>query len=175
MTRADAVLIVVCFLAAAVAAVWFAFGNREGQRLQVSCDGQVIINMPLMEKSLAGVSEDGGEMRYCLILLQEDDVSCKWYEAACDPAAAVPEGTSYNLLVLSENGVAMEAADCRDQICVNHRPVSRGGESIICLPHRLVVEIAGGTDESVPDGVAKAGHIIETAREKGRQGHETDG
>ncbi len=36
-------------------------------------------------------------------------------------------------------------------------------------------QIAGGTDESVPDGVAKAGHIIETAREKGRQGHETDG
>lgn len=175
MTGADAVLIGVCFLAAAVAAVWFAFGHSKGQRLQVSCDGQVIINMPLMEKSSAGVPEEGGEIRYCLILYKEDGVSCKWYDTAWDSAAAVPKGTSYNLLVLSENGVAMEAADCRDQICVNHRPVSRGGESIICLPHRLVVEIAGGTDESAPDAVAKAGPIRETAWEEGRRGHETDG
>ena len=38
----------------------------------------------------------------------------------------------------------MEAADCRDQICVRHRAVSAVGESIICLPHKLVVEITTG-------------------------------
>jgi hypothetical protein len=50
----------------------------------------------------------------------------------------------------------MEAADCRDQICVHHIPISGSGESIICLPHKLVVTVTGKQDnENDLDGVAK--------------------
>ena len=38
-----------------------------------------------------------------------------------------------NRLVISGGSAVMEWADCPDQICVDHRPVSSGGESIICL------------------------------------------
>lgn len=41
-----------------------------------------------------------------------------------------------------ENGiVSVVEADCRDQICVKHAGISRNGESIVCLPHKLVIEI----------------------------------
>ena len=46
-----------------------------------------------------------------------------------------------NILVI-ENGKAYVAqATCPDKICVNHRPVSKVGETIVCLPAKLVLEI----------------------------------
>lgn len=47
----------------------------------------------------------------------------------------------YNILVISKDGVYIREADCPDRLCVKHRKISKGGESIICLPHKLVVQI----------------------------------
>ncbi len=47
----------------------------------------------------------------------------------------------YNLLVIKDGCAFVSEADCRDGICVSHRAISREGETIVCLPHRLVVEI----------------------------------
>ena len=59
-----------------------------------------------------------------------------------------------NRLII-ENGTArMEWADCPDQVCVNHREVSRDGESIICLPNQVVVSIES-MEESDVDGIAQ--------------------
>lgn len=59
-----------------------------------------------------------------------------------------------NLLVIKDGAVHMEEADCPDQICVNHREISRNGESIICLPNEVVVSVKNG-EESGLDGVAR--------------------
>ena len=48
----------------------------------------------------------------------------------------------------------MESSDCHNQVCVNHKPISRSGESIICLPHKVVVQIEGGKEADV-DAVAQ--------------------
>lgn len=41
-----------------------------------------------------------------------------------------------------ENGKAtVTSANCPDEICVNHKAIYRKGESIICLPHKLVITI----------------------------------
>ena len=44
-------------------------------------------------------------------------------------------------------------ADCPDQLCVKQGKISRGGQSIICLPNKLVIEIEGG--ENTVDGVSQ--------------------
>ena len=46
-----------------------------------------------------------------------------------------------NVLQIENGKVRIAEADCRDQICVNHKEISKTGESIVCLPHGLVVEI----------------------------------
>ena len=57
--------------------------------------------------------------------------------------------------VVIENGTArMEWADCPDQICVQHKKISRSGESIICLPNEAVVSIQGGKEAEV-DSIAQ--------------------
>ena len=45
----------------------------------------------------------------------------------------------------------MEDADCPDQICVNHRAISRDEESIICLPNQTIVTIRGGEEPEVDE------------------------
>ena len=67
----------------------------------------------------------------------------------------IPKEVSFNLLSVSGSDVSMEAADCRDQICVHHKPISAAGESIICLPHRFVAEIVGGESQETPDGMVR--------------------
>lgn len=59
-----------------------------------------------------------------------------------------------NRLVISGGSAVMEWADCPDQICVDHRPVSSGGESIICLPNKVVVSVVGSEKSSL-DGIAQ--------------------
>lgn len=155
--------------------VWSVMGRGEGQTLQISYDGQVIVSEPLSRTLSRESSGDGRAARYCLLFYSEAGVSCEWYDAVPDPASEVPAGTGYNLLAVSGSGVFMEAADCRDQICVRHRLISGGGESIICLPHRLVVEITGGADAETLDGMTASGDASKIIRKEGRRGHEADG
>lgn len=73
------------------------------------------------------------------------------YSLADDQTVDI-DGT--NRLVI-ENGTAeMEWADCPDQICVNHRAVSREGESIICLPNQVVISVTDG-EEAELDGIVQ--------------------
>lgn len=135
---------------------WFAVNRKEGQTLQISYDGQMLMSMSLLQVRREKTLETSkGGVRYCLILYRVEGVSCEWYDSVPDLISTVSEGISYNLLAVSENGVSMEAADCPDQICVHHIPIKGGGESIICLPHKLVVEIQGETGDKGLDGMVK--------------------
>lgn len=155
---------------------WGAVNRKEGQILQISYDGQMLMSMSLSQVRMQKTLEKSNwGARYCLFLYQTENVSCEWYDSVPDLVSAVPEGNSYNLLAVSETGVSMEASDCPDQICVHHIPISGGGESIICLPHKLVVEIQGETEENGLDGMVKAESVSETVWDEGRHSHETDG
>ena len=45
-------------------------------------------------------------------------------------------------VLLIENGVVnMYEANCPDQICVKHVPISKNGETIVCLPNKVVVTV----------------------------------
>lgn len=49
-----------------------------------------------------------------------------------------------NVLVIEEGQAYIRDADCPDRCCVRQGRISRWGESLICLPHRVVVEVEGG-------------------------------
>lgn len=51
-----------------------------------------------------------------------------------------------NHIVIRGGSVSMTDADCPDKLCVNMGQISKTGETIVCLPHRVVVEIAGSKD-----------------------------
>ena len=59
----------------------------------------------------------------------------------------------HNTLVIQDGYAYILDADCPDQQCVQQGKISRGGQSIICLPNKLVIEIEGG--ENTVDGVSQ--------------------
>ena len=61
--------------------------------------------------------------------------------------------TQENLLVIRDGHAYVESATCPDGICAAHKPISREGESIVCLPHRVVITVHT-TDGEEPDIIA---------------------
>ena len=48
-------------------------------------------------------------------------------------------------VLIIENGEAhISEAVCHNQICVHHRPISKSGEAIVCLPSGVTVKVSGG-------------------------------
>lgn len=70
-----------------------------------------------------------------------------------DRTVEIRNGDGYNLLVIESGRAYIKEANCPDGICSDHWPVEYAGESIICLPNKVVVEIhTQGTDG--PDIIA---------------------
>ncbi len=46
-----------------------------------------------------------------------------------------------NRLVIKDGKAFVETATCPDRICAAHSPINRDGESIVCLPHRVVITV----------------------------------
>ena len=51
------------------------------------------------------------------------------------------ENHSYNTIVIENGQVWIDQADCPDKLCVKQGKISKNGQSIICLPHKLTIGI----------------------------------
>lgn len=49
-----------------------------------------------------------------------------------------------NTIVIENGGAYMADADCPDKICEQMGLISKPGEMIICLPHKIIVEVSDG-------------------------------
>ena len=56
-----------------------------------------------------------------------------------------------NILVIKDGQAYVETATCPDGICAGHKPISREGESIVCLPHKVVITVYVTEDKDAPD------------------------
>ncbi|MBP5159727.1 MAG: NusG domain II-containing protein [Lachnospiraceae bacterium] len=80
-----------------------------------------------------------------------------------DAELVIPGENSLSCTLKISNGTAdVTHALCPDKICRDHAPVSKTGETIICLPAKIVITIIGGepaeTDYVV--GHSPAGRIL---------------
>ena len=143
--KADIILIAVCLFTAALLGVFFVVHRETGSEMRIMYDGIELKRATLHSASKDFREETGNQ--YFLITYRDDAVSVENFANRSEPKLA--EGTSYNLVSVTDGMVVVEDADCKDQICVRHKAISSRGESIICLPHRLVVEIVGGENTAV--------------------------
>ena len=56
-----------------------------------------------------------------------------------------------NTVVVENSSVYMKDADCPDGICKNMGRIDKKGQSIICLPHKLVVVITDDSEENTAE------------------------
>ena len=57
----------------------------------------------------------------------------------------------HNRLIIAEGKAFIETASCPDGICVSHKSIYRKGESIVCLPNRVVIAVTSDKTTDGPD------------------------
>ena len=56
-----------------------------------------------------------------------------------------------NILVISGGYAWVEEADCPDGLCINMGKINKTGQSVVCLPHKVVVEIMDSSGSEEPE------------------------
>lgn len=69
---------------------------------------------------------------------------------------ACPDGGS-NTYEIKNGAVYMREADCHDKICVGMHSISKPGETIVCLPHKLVLAVVTSDGKQLPGPDAVTG------------------
>ncbi len=108
--------------------------------------GATLLLFALATYLLAGLHSREGSK----VVVRIDKEVIGTYDLSVDETVPVRGEGFSNILVIRGGKADMTEADCPDQICVKHRPVSRVGESIICLPHKVVAEVIG--EDGSPGG-----------------------
>lgn len=77
-------------------------------------------------------------------LIEEIDLS-----AVAQPRSfPVKDGAGGSNTILVEPGcIRVSEANCPDQVCVAQGFISDGAVPIVCLPHRLIIQITGGGED----------------------------
>lgn len=88
------------------------------------------------------LSRPGGEGAYAVVTRGGTEIGR--YDLSKDVTVKLGD-QDYNLLQIQSGAAAIIQANCGDHTCVRTGWVSREGETIVCLPHELVVEIHGGS------------------------------
>lgn len=50
---------------------------------------------------------------------------------------------SLNVIRVEDGAVFMEEANCRDGLCIRQGKMRNGAKTIVCLPHKVVVQLKG--------------------------------
>ncbi len=63
-------------------------------------------------------------------------------------------GNVINQVTIEGGQAHMSEANCRDQLCVKQGRINKVGQSIVCLPNRVVITVISG-DKNSMDSVVK--------------------
>ena len=136
------ILIVLLSVAAAGLFVFHLAHSGDGKKVRVTVDGELFGEYDLGAKdneddfpevdAVAGGQGTG----------RPDTVKSDPYNGK-DNAQRIesPGKVGKCILIICDGKADMESADCPNQICVHHSSISHKGETIICLPNRVVIEI----------------------------------
>lgn len=59
-----------------------------------------------------------------------------------------------NHLEIRDGSASITDADCPDKLCVHQRSIRKKGETLVCLPHKIIVSISSDTDTDI-DSIAR--------------------
>ena len=82
------------------------------------------------------------------------------YSLTEDQVIEVKDGDFYNRIRIEDGKAYMEEANCPDGYCERQGKISGGAQTIVCLPHKLVVEVLEADDTSRDSGENSAPDVI---------------
>lgn len=85
------------------------------------------------------------------VLVYVDEKVVAEYNLMEDNVHEIDTEYGKNVITVKDGHVSVSSASCENQICVNHTPISKSNESIICLPNHLVVRIKSEKTGEIDD------------------------
>ncbi len=80
------------------------------------------------------------------VVITVDGAEIGSYPLGADTVIAIEnaDGIATNTLTIKDGAAKMTEADCPDQYCVHQKKIRFEGETIVCLPNRVLVTVTGG-------------------------------
>lgn len=82
-----------------------------------------------------------------LVVIKVNGAEYKSIPLSTNTSVPININGHYNLISIEDGKVHMEDANCPDKLCVRSGSISRPGKPLVCLPHRVTVEIEGVDNE----------------------------
>lgn len=117
-------------------------------------DGALLIIVALIIFAMFAILRlTGAQGAY--VTLTQDGVTIGRYSLYESQVFDVTNADGHTNTVRIEDGaVSVTDADCPDRLCVRQGTISRSGENIICLPHKLTLTITADDTDGI-DAVAQ--------------------
>lgn len=59
-----------------------------------------------------------------------------------------------NTLEIKDGYASVTHADCPDRLCVHQKKINKKGETLVCLPHKVIITVISSQEEKEYDGIA---------------------
>ncbi len=116
----------------------------EMKRLDLILIAGVLVLAGIIYLVFLGSAEDGGK---AVITVDGQVVQELPLDEDTTYRVETPEG--YNIVEIKDGWADVIEADCRDGLCADQKRVHKTGETIVCLPHKMVVTIEASTENTV--------------------------
>lgn len=114
----------------------------------------IIVVLGLASSAYVVLSQTSGDT----VIIEKDGELYGKYSLAEDRTITIPKdyesenssdesNSKYNIVTIKDGSVTMTSASCHSQVCVKHHAIKSTGESIICLPNKVLVKIEGKGDQ----------------------------
>lgn len=125
--------------------------NRQKPRGEILLAGMILLAALFCGLAWQLLHRDPGEWA----VIEVDGLETARYPLAKDCSAVIEGyGGGRNTLVIEGGSVYVTDASCPDRLCEKQGRISKNGETIVCLPNRVVITVQGGEGTAL-DGLAE--------------------
>ncbi|EGT3615223.1 NusG domain II-containing protein [Clostridium perfringens] len=106
----------------------------------------ILVIISLIPLGLIIPSNTEGESKR--VIISVDGENYKMFELKKDTneSIRIEKTGCINEIYVKEGEVYMRDTNCSDRVCIRQGKISKVGESIVCLPNRVFIEIEGEKD-----------------------------
>ena len=103
----------------------------------------VLIILSLMPIRLLISNNNSGDLKRVIISVNGEEYESLELKENLNKIIKIEEGLGVKEICINKGQVYMNHSNCTDKVCMRQGKISKIGESIVCLPNRVFIEIKG--------------------------------
>ena len=115
-----------------------------------AASGQASADLGIDAGSAYTASDAGGAAAALYAVIQNSDGFYQVLSLGEDTTVTVTGSLGTNIIEVADGRVRCLESDCSNQTCVKQGWVSGRGQTVVCLPHKLIVQVVADPADAVP-------------------------